>query len=272
MSRAGQQVLTERDVQIVQWVYGARLATRDQIQRLFFTAAGKSRCQERLTALFQHRYLDRLPNRFANEPGVYLISRHATRGLQLLRTLLPDQSVAPFRVASARVQHILDIASVRAVCTNATKASDVQLLFWVNEENLADRIGSFGIIPDAYFQVSRNIGDGERRSGFFVEVERSAKSKRALEERFRRYADFYYGGGYERLFGTRALRLLFVVGSDYNLSPRRHIALCRGICERLHFTVARFTTLDDLLNLPPDQVLTARLWQQPENPTPVSLY
>ncbi len=272
MASRSRDVLTERDVAIVKWVYEARLATREHVQGMFFTDGGRSLCQDRLTALYRHRYLDRLPGRPVNEPAVYYVSRGARRGLELLRAWGATASIQPFRVAAVRVQHILDVTSVRAAFTQAARAMGTEFRFWLNEEQLIERTGGFGIIPDGYLQVSRATTDGLRRSAFFIEVERSAKSKASLEERFRRYADFYYGGAYERLFGTRALRLLFLVGADYNLNPVHHIALCSQLCERVGLTFARFARLDALVGAEPNHLLTGTVWTRPAKPSPVSLF
>ena len=272
MSPRSRDVLTERDVAIVRWVYEARLATREQIRQMFFTRGGRSLCQDRLTALYRRRYLDRLPNRPVNEPAVYYLSRRARRGLELLRASRSTSAIQPFRVATARVRHILDITSVRTVFTQAAREAGAQFRFWLNEEQLVERTGGFGIIPDSYLQFSRATTEGLKRAAFFIEVERSAKSRASLEERFRRYADFYYGGAYERLFGTRALRLLFIVGSDYNLNPIRHIALCIQLCERVGLTLARFVPQERFLAVASPALLQAAIWRQPSVPGLVSLF
>src|SRR5205807_2320783 len=98
------------------------------------------------------------------------------------------------------------------------------------------------------------------------------KPKRALEERFRRYAALYYNGDYERLFGTRALRLLFLVGSDYGLRPDRQVQLCCRLAEQAGLTIARFATLDELLAMRrPCDLLSAPIWKQPGQSELVSL-
>ena len=50
-------VLTQRDIQIINWVAAARLATREHVQRLFFSRGSRSRAQQRLTLLYRLRYL-----------------------------------------------------------------------------------------------------------------------------------------------------------------------------------------------------------------------
>src|SRR2546427_3689084 len=72
---------TARDMEIVCWVRTVGVATREQIQKMFFGPAARSRCQNRLTLLFHERYLDRYPDRTRNQPDVYFISRHSVNGV-----------------------------------------------------------------------------------------------------------------------------------------------------------------------------------------------
>ncbi len=255
-------LLTPRDRQMIRWVHDARAATREQLQRLFFSAASKSRCQHRLTVLYRHRFLDKLPRRSASEPDVYYMSRRAFRGLRELRGAgLSD--AAPTRLAPLRVPHILAISSCRAALTAACDPAGYQLDFWIDEMAIAPYTEAFGFIPDGYFQIRRSTNEGERRAAFFLEVERSGKSKRALTDRFAKYARFYYDGHYERLFGTKALRTLFLIASDYGMNPMQHIETCVRLCEKAGATFFRFAALDDVLQLSGTDLLLSPTWRQP---------
>ncbi len=254
--------LNARDKAIVQWVYSAHLATREQIQRLLFTSGGRSRCQDRLTQLFRHRYLDRLSNRLVNQPDVYMVSKKAVKGLRLLRSWSTHPPIKPFRVAPSRVSHLLEIADIRITFSKVPSAQGVHLLFWMNEEAVKAYTEPFGIVPDAYFQISRVTSEGEKRSAFFVEVERSAKPGPALEQKFSRYREFYYQGHYEATFGTKALRVLYLIGSDYDINPQRKIATLRSICKKLGVTFIRFANLQDFSVQEPAELLSSRIWYQ----------
>jgi len=205
---AGKRVmwLTSRDVEVVRWVYDARVTTREQIQRLFFTVGGRTRCQHRLSLLLKHRYLDRLESRPASTPDVYLVSRRSFRGVRLLRASGLDDPLNLQAIAPERLQHTLDIISCRVQFLLAGRVPGFAFAEWRQEEELRAVMGNFGIVPDAYVQLTRQSDGGEKRLAFFIEVERSDKSERLLKEKFRRYGAFYYGGDYERLFGTKALR------------------------------------------------------------------
>src|SRR3954452_13446941 len=148
-------VMTERDVAIVEWVNAAQLATREQIQQLYFTAAGRSRCQLRLTFLTRQKFLDRLPRRSLSSPDVYYLSRHATRGLRLLRSRHPELEIAPRRVSAYAVAHTLAIASCRIAILRACQTTGFELLSWSSEAELFPRFANSGIRPDGFFQVER---------------------------------------------------------------------------------------------------------------------
>lgn len=256
---------------MIRWVYDARAATREQLQRLFFSAGAKTRCQHRLMLLHRNHYLDRLPRRSSSEPDVYYISRRAYRGLRELRAM-GHANAKPVRLAPLRVPHILDISTVRAAFTAACNDAGFDLTLWIDEVEIAEFTSSFGFIPDGYFKVRRFTRDGEKQAAFFVEVERSGKSNQALTDRFTKYATFYYEGHYERLFGTKALRVLFLVASEYGINPVTQVDTYSKMCERSGATFFRFTGLENAVQTSNSEVLTSPIWCRPSETTPVSLF
>lgn len=270
--RAESMLLMGRDQEVVEWVHQARVATREQVQRLFFTARGRSRAQRRLTLLYRNRFLDKLPDPPLNEPDVYFISRHAVQGLRLLRTLHPEQDIRPRRVHPRAVLHTLEIGNCQIAITQACEASGFKLLEWLDEGDLAVKMPEAGFMPDAYFRIERPTPEGPKKSSFFLEVERSGKADISLERRFQHYGDFYYGGEYERIFENRALRVLVLVGDDYQLNPERQIAKLVKLCRRLEVGITRFAPLQQVLGLNPEFLLHARLWSHPQEEGFCSLF
>lgn len=264
-SRPERMVLTARDQQLVKWVYDAPLATREQLQRLFFTPAGRSLAQRRLTLLYRNRYLDKLPGRAVNALDVYRLSRRAFRGLRLLREMCPQEAIRPRPIAEAKVDHALDIASCKVALIISCQAAGFALPVWLREDELSERMQATGILPDAYFQIARPGPGRPTTASFFLEVERSGKSEKALEQKIRRYGDFYYGGKYETAFGTKALRVLVLFGSDYGMNPQRQIERCLMIARRLEVTMLRFATLDTFLSCPAARLLAEPIWHQPRD-------
>lgn len=270
--QAGHQWLTPRDIEIVRWVHSAGIATREQIQRLFFTNGGRSRCQHRLTLLHRSRYLDTIRRSSPNHPNIYYISRKSVNGLRLLRSIYTENTVKAHGVPQIQIQHTLDIGSCHIAFIKACNATGYSLRFWLGTDELAKHIQTAGFIPDAYFQICRTTEDGEKMSGFFLEVERSGKSEQALEKKFRLYGELYYQGLYEAQFGTKALRILFLVGSDYGINPERQIEKLMRICNKLNVTIFRFAPLKDFLTENASNILTTQIWRHPNTDKWTSLF
>ena len=73
-------------------------------------------------------------------------------------------------------------------------------------------------MPDAYFQIQREVEGEPRTAAFFLELERVTKSSRVLHSKLQRYAEVCYSGRYQQVFGIRALRVLFVFAGDSGFS------------------------------------------------------
>ncbi len=263
-SRQRRMILTDRDRQIVRWVAEVGIATREHIQAVFFGSGGRSRCQHRLGLLFGNRYVDRLPRRYPNEPDTYYLSRRSVNGWRLLRAAGIVGHVHASRVSPTRLQHSLDLVSCRVQMTLACRQAGFNLLTWLHTRDLVHLTSTAGIVPDAFFRIARSNPDGEeKKSAFFLEVERSDKSERALTEKFRRYGEFYYGGGFERKFETRALRVLVLIGSDYGIVPERRVEKLARLAERTDVTFLHFAPLATFLRTRAADVLRDAIWKRP---------
>ncbi len=261
--RAEPMLLMDRDQEVVRWIYETRVATREQIQRRFFSARGRSRAQRRLTLLQRNRFIAKVGTPPLSSPDVYTISRQATQGLRLLRTLLPEENIRPRRIHPRAIPHTLEIGNCRIAITQACEAKGYQLLEWLDEGDLAQRMPEAGCLPDAYFRIERPTPEGPKRASFFLEVERSGKADISQERRYQHYGEFYYGGEFERRFGTRALRVLVLIGADFGLKPQGQITKHLHLCRRLEVSFTRFAPLEAFLDLKPEFLLHARFWQQP---------
>jgi hypothetical protein len=253
--------LTDRDRAIVRWVADVGVATREQVQAMWFTSGGRSRCQERLTKLFRHRFVDRVAGRRLNAPDIYYLSRRSINGVRLLRMERDD--IKSRRVPSTKLHHTLDIVSCRVHVSRACTGGALSLQQWISEDDLRPALTRTGLLPDAYFQLSRTTTDGDRRSGFFLEVERSAKSERALKDKFRRYGEFYYKGHFKHAFGTDALRVLVLVAAEYGIRPERRVQTLVRIAEGVGVTFMRFVPLPEFLAVGAGQLWSAAIWSRP---------
>ncbi len=265
--------LTERDCRIVELVFRTQALRADQVQVALFTPGGASRCQRRLTLLVRHRYLDRLPRETVNEPAVYVLSRRSVEGNRLVRERFGEEEYRKQRGRLGSPQHLLAINDIRVRVVRACRDLGWSLSRWERSEELATLLRKTHLVPDAYFQIQREVDGREKTSAFFLELERTG-GRRALRAKLQRYADLYYGGRYAQLFGTRALRVLFVFAlaiSERGATAHRVDAALRE-AGRLGVTIARFAGLDQLVSVPPAATLTEPFWRQPSAPEAVALF
>lgn len=261
--RASEFQLTARDADVVRCVYDVRVCRREHLQRLFFGTRNRSHCQSRLTLLYRHRYLDRLPKHCRADADVYYVSRRSTRGISLLRASgIPDPLTLE-QLPREKLQHALDITSVRVQTLQACRGGELTLARWLDEDELSGLASEAGFLPDAYLQLARQAGGQERQVAFFVEVERTDKSVRAISEKFERINAYYRGGGHELRFGTRSLRVLYLLGSDYGIRPERKAVRMAELAAAVGATFLCFAPLRDFLVLDPCEVFYTAIWRRP---------
>jgi len=238
--------LTNRDRQLIQLISECRLLTAKQIQLALFPLKHDSRCQLRLTLLKRHRYIDHLPNRLVNQPAVYLLSRKNRVSFDLLREYWDDDTIRSYMIAPGSVQHLLGINDVRVRVLRACQELGYQLVLWKRSEDLAELLQDDGLIPDAYFKVSRMVDGQPRTSAFFLELQRANKSKLVLKSKLDKYNTLYNSGRFQRIFETRALRVLFVFTSEYGVNIKHRIRSSIELAQEQNLALIRSTALDEI--------------------------
>jgi hypothetical protein len=173
--------------------------------------------------------------------------------------------IAARRIYARTVQHTLAIASCRIAVTQACLASGYRLMTWLGESELSLLMTDTGILPDAFFLIERLTSTGAKTAGFFLEVDRSGRSDHGMEEKFAGYGRLYYDGLYQSRFGTRALRVLALIGADYGIKPDRQITKLATLARRTGVTIMRFAPLPDFLSQPTGHLWTAPIWRHPAN-------
>ena len=264
--------LTKRDQQIIQLVSSCRLLTAKQIQIALFPLQHDSRCQLRLTLLKLHRYLDILPTRLVNQPAIYCISRRSRNAFSLLREYLDDETIRSHMIAKGSVDHLLAINDVRARVIRGCNDLGLRLAEWHRSEDLAQRLAHDGIVPDAYFKTQRIDNGQVRTAAFFLELQRANRSQLVLQSKLTRYAKLYNSGRYTDIFGTRALRILFVFTSEYGVRINHRIETALKISRELDVGIVRCASLDDIRTLAPTGVLSSHIWSHPKEEGQVRLY
>ncbi len=228
-------------------------------------------CQRVLTKLYRHEYVDRLP-RAQSEPAVYLFTRRCLPALRLLRERWGDQYVKAHLTAIGQLGHLLGINDVAVRVRRGCAEIGLTLRFWQRSQDVERILRAEQTIPDAYFQILRQSESGPKTAAFFLELQHANRSLKTLRAKLERYGQLYYTGRYEQLFGTRALRVLFVFSSEAGVPTASRVSAGVAEASRLEVTVARFVGLDDLKALSPMGILTARIWRAPAQDEPVSLF
>ena len=260
---------TERDLDLVREVWDAGMATREHLQRLYFGDANRSRAQTRVKLLRDNGYLEQVPGRWPNEPAIYVVSKRAARMLNLGADESRQRS---WGVSHARLEHSMAIAECRVQTILSCRESSLDLVRWIGESDLRPLTTTSGILPDAFFQLERQTPEGIRKSGFFLEVERTEKSERALRNKLSALGTYYYGGGFERDFESKALRILVLVHPEPGGSGERLVRRVAGLGRLMGMTLLFVTELEMFRQTPASELFYKPIWSQPGMTGPVALF
>jgi hypothetical protein len=258
---------TARDIQVVQAVWQLRMCTANQICDLLFSPGGRSRCQRRLTLLYQHRFIEKLPGRAPSSPDVYSVGREAVQGLRLLRTASASRDLLRRTRRVGQLEHVLAVNDVRCRIARAARERGLELPEWRDQGELARFGREIGVIPDGYFVLRRQLEDRVGTAAFGLEVERSPRGPEAMLRKYRRFADFYRSGAYEKAFRRRSLRLLVVVSSvtvAAELSWARRLSV---LAKNAGLEFGLFASSRELLSLDPARLFEAAIWVRPAGET-----
>lgn len=256
--------LTKRDLDILQAVGEYRVLTTQQLKMLFFPSLHQA--YARLALLYQHGYLERkFLGVYAdkmNTPILYLLDKRGAETLAAQRGIEAGWSKSGTQVSTQFLEHTLAINMVRIAIT---KACDQQpgfaLLEWRGENELkaaydrvsiptaSGRLKAVSLIPDSYFILNTPQG----RAHFCLELDRGTMTTKRFATKVLAYQAYYQGGGYQRRYGTKSLRVLTVTLSSARLENLRRATEQASGKQRFWFAI-----LDQLT---PETVLTAPVWQ-----------
>ncbi len=262
--------LTERDGRVVRLVGLLGMATVEQVKLLEFGEGNRSRAQTRLGVLRQVGLLDVLPGRLPNEPAIYVLS---AKGRDLLAPIGGAADLRMRRVHYGRLRHDLAITDVRVrIMRTTTLRPGLRLVRWLDEEALRPITLPHGLLPDAWFQVERDAVGHSPRSAYFLEVEVSEKSERALKSKLIAMGAYLIGGKYAATFGTRSCRVLILIRPGPGGSAERLVRRTTELAHVAGVPYLRVAELNVFLGLRPDELFTAPIWSQPGVDKPVALF
>jgi len=228
--------------------------------------------QRVLTKMDRARLIDHLPRQTPCEPIVYRLSRHSFAGLKILNARWGRAVVARYLTAIGSLPHLRGTNELLVRVLRSCDELGWTLANWLRAEDLATYLELERLIPDAYFHIQRTADGETRNAHFFLELQRANRSVKVLQSKLMRYGELYYSGRYTQLFGTRALRLLFVYTSDTESPVHRRIEQGVREAEKLGVTIARFGGLEAIKALPPTGCLLEPIWQAPSRGDPVALF
>jgi hypothetical protein len=242
-----------RDAEIVAAARRMGLLTGRQIQVLAFSLENYTACKRRLTKLHHAGLLKRLPRQSVIDPFCYFVGR-APRSAALL-------------------EHQLGINEIRVRVERAASTLGWELTQWQGPDALQPLLSTRArLAPDAYFQITRTVEGEPRRSGFFLEYERTVRSSNVLVHKLTRYADLYHSGSYRQKLGIRPMRVLVVYSSDPVLSSDQRLRTGLAVARRVGFPLTRFATIEAIRSNTPTDLLAAPLWWRPDRDQPSPLY
>jgi hypothetical protein len=250
LSGASKQ-LTGRDRLILESVRRMGVLTTNQIQELWFSS--DKACKRRLLKLHKLGVIKRLNRAAVNDPYYYFVGR------------VPKSSKI--------LDHSLGVNDIRVRVERAIRDLGWELLSWMEPNELQPLLSTrSALAPDAYFQIARQIDGDTRRSGLFLEYERTVRPSSVLMSKLRRYADIYHSGFYRQKFGIRGMRVLVVYSSDLTVSADKRVELGLQVCRKVGFPQVRFATLEQIKSVSAVDILLKPIWRRPDQEEACPLY
>lgn len=262
--------ITARDVRILEAVCDMRFLTREQVQQLYFSPSTASYCKRRLALLYHNAYLDRLyipsMNPFGATKAIYML---APKGASIVarHRKLEVRELGWRQGHNDRelyfLRHTLATNDFRIRLTLAAAERDLSVS-WTDERTLRRREMKdyiddpkhrgqrIAVVPDGYFTLS----DGARERAFAVEIDRATVEEKPFKDKIRAYGEWKLSGTYERRYGTKSLRVLWVV-SDVSRDSTRLERIKRWTEAEGGRSLFWFVLLADLT---PSDILESPVW------------
>ena len=262
--------LTARDVRVLNAVCDMRFLTREQVQQLIFSPSTASYCKRRLALLYHNAYLDRVYvaplNAFGSAKAIYALAakgasvvardrkvevrelnwrpRHNDRELYFMRHTL---AINDFRI---RLTLAAQERGLSLAWTDERTLRRREMKDYVEDPKHSDR--RLVVVPDGYFTLT----DAGHSNAFALEIDRATVEEKPFKEKVRAYGEWKVTGAYERRYGTKSLRVLWVVADTFR-DPGRLGRIKRWAEAEGGRSLFWFAMLDDIA---PETILTEPVW------------
>jgi len=247
---------TDRDAEIVHYVYQLRVATLDHLAAL--TGRSYKTLERRVPKLRDERYLRRLKPR--PHKGLYVIGSESV-------PVLIAGGYAPDELADRRrrenewkdltIPHTLLVASIHAKLLLFSRYSPIKLTLWQHEDSsLQDTVqtssdGKLPIRPDAYF-VLQHTGRpaGRNIEHFFLEADTGTMSHTRIALKIKAYAAYHQQQRHVAKFGMSYFQVAIITNTRAraeNLKTELHREMSAAQQRAYHFIPMEDLTPERLL-------------------------
>ena len=298
-------VLTNRMEEILRAVHFYRYITAIDVAHLFFSAKSLTHVREILNVLCggeddksgQYLYRFSLPSAKAgNTTKVYTLG---SRGRDFLETelgLSADWYFRPDKVkhlSFGQLTHNLILTrflvAARSFCSASPgyRLAKQRISYGLAGEPVVVELGEgrgalrVPVVPDAWFVIEREVVRVREPERFpvLLEIDRGTEYQRRFKEHVLARVEFIRSGGYERLFGERAVTVAYVTTGDRPSYRETRLGTMRAWTrEALEAAgrgswapVFRFTAVahEELFSTP---LFSDRVWFEPGEGEPVGLF
>jgi hypothetical protein len=259
---------TDRDAEIVNYVYQLRVATLDHLAAL--TNRSYKTLERRVPKLRDERYLRRLKPR--PHKGLYVIGSESV-------PVLIEGGYAPDELAERRrrenewkdltIPHALLVASIHSKLLLLSRLSPIKLAFWQHEDaSLQDTVqtpsdGKLPVRPDAYF-ILQHTGRpaGRNKEHFFLEADTGTMSHTRIALKIKAYAAYHQQQRHVAKFGMNYFQVAIITNTRAraeNLKAELHLGMSVAQQRAYHFIPLQDLTLDALVGVV-EKPLAAGTW------------
>jgi hypothetical protein len=247
---------TERDAEIVHYVYQLRVASLDLLAAL--TNRSYKTLERRVPKLRDERYLRRLKPR--PHKGLYVLG---TEGVPVLI----EGGYAPHDLAEKRLRetewkdltipHALFVASIHTKLLLLSRHSPIKLAQWQHEHSaIQDSVqtpkdGRLPVRPDAYFVLRHTERPaGKNKLHYFLEADVGTMAHTRIALKIKAYAAYHQQQRHGAKFGMNYFQVAIVTQTRAraeNLKAEFHLGMSTAQQRAYHFIPLEDLTLDALV-------------------------
>ncbi len=249
---------TDRDAEIVHYVYQLRVATLDHLAAL--TNRSYKTLERRVPKLRVERYLRRLKPR--PHKGLYVLGSQGVRVLiegGYATDELAEQRHRENEWKDLSIPHALLVASIHAKLLLLSHHNPIKLALWQHEDaSLQDTVqtpsdGKLPVRPDAHF-ILQHTGRaaGRNKEHFFLEADTGTMSHTRIALKIKAYAAYHQQQRHVAKFGMNYFQVAIITNTRAraeNLKAELHRGMSLAQQRAYRFIPLEDLTLDALMDV-----------------------